>query len=270
MLGQGWGLISPAVLAVQIWDDLQKRNVVQTTDEQMLKTIVWQQYAVILHDACCRPHNDEQYQLAWHEFSVWLTKQAYQVTSHLQEQEDVVQETLIELQSKLRQKGLRAPRTLWAYALQTQRRKQIDMHRKRTAKKRGEDKIVSLEAIGTDDAESRWEEKLAVSVTDLAALEDNGVNRRGIENEMADQEIEEQLQIFFQQHLPTPLQRQVAAAFFLDGLAPKEIAALLGKKPHEIRLLKARVVKRLRNLPPSQRQELLQIVGTSREVNNDV
>jgi len=212
MLGQGWGLISPTLFAVQIWDDLQKKNAVHTATAHTIKRSAWQKYAVILHDACRTADNDERYQLAWREFGAWLGKQAHQVTSHLQEQEDVVQETLIELQSKLECEGLRAPRTLWAYALQTQKRKQIDMHRKRSAKKRGEDKIISLEEMGTeDDAESRWEETLAVNASGLAALENSGANKRGMENEMANREIEEQLQIFFEQHLPTPLQRQVAA-----------------------------------------------------------
>lgn len=270
MLGQGWGLISPTVFAAQIWDELQKENAVQTTTVDMVKTIVLQRYAVILHEACRLSQDDAQYQSAWREFSGWLGKQAYQVTAHVQEQEDVVQETLIELQSILRQKGLRTPRTLWAYALQILRRKQIDIHRMRSAKKRGEDKIISLEAMGTDgDAESRWEEQLAVGETGLAALERSSTNRRGTENEMANQEIEEQLQTFFQQYLPTPLQQQVAAAFFLDGLTPKEIAALVGKKPHEIRLLKARVVKRLRDLPAAQQQELMQILDRGGEVDND-
>lgn len=270
MLGQGWSLISPTVFATQIWDDLQENNAVQTTTAPMVETLVWQRYAVILHDACRLSHDDRQYQSAWREFSAWLGKQAYQVTAHLQEQEDVVQETLIELQAVLQQEGLRAPRTLWAYALQTQKRKQIDIYRKRSAKKRGEDKIISLEVMGTDnDDESRWEEQLAVGKADLATLQSSGINRRGTENEMANREIEEQLQMFFRQHLPTPLQQQVAAAFFLDGLTPKEIAALVGKKPHEIRLLKARVVKGLRDLPELERQELLRILDRSNEGDND-
>jgi DNA-directed RNA polymerase specialized sigma24 family protein len=78
---------------------------------------------------------------------------------------------------------------------------------------------------------------------------------------VSDQEVRRQLRQFGLEHLPTELQRQVFEAHFLDGLTPAEIAGLLGKQPHEIRLIKARTVKKIKELSPTAMQQLLEIIG---------
>jgi RNA polymerase sigma factor (sigma-70 family) len=218
-----------------------------------VQTEVWQHYAIILHDYC-RQSAGEDYQRAWVEVNDWLKKQVHRLVANRQEQEEVVQETLSELQDLLRQKPLQAPRAFFAYALQILRRKTIDLHRRRTAVKRGKNAVLSLEGIEesrSDDADITWEEKISADKED----------QRGTERTVVDQEIRQQLLAFFHQHLTTELQRQVATAHFLDGLSPVEIAGLMGKQPHEIRLVKARVVQTLRGLPLDSRQVLLDILG---------
>ncbi|MCA9934976.1 MAG: sigma-70 family RNA polymerase sigma factor [Ardenticatenaceae bacterium] len=248
LLGQGWQLVDPVEFGERIWQLAREKGVQSETAVHNIQTIVWQQYAIILHDACLQPENRSQYQQAWAELSDWLHKQVHQITSHPQEQQDAVQETLIKLQTTLQ--TIRIPHTMWAYLLQILRRTQIDVHRRDTAKKRGEGKAFSLEQLTNSDESGRdWEETLTTHNSS-----------RHTEGIMANYETRKQLQTFFRRHLPTELQRQVAEAHFLDDLSPKEIASLMGKRSHEIRLLKARIISKLRDLPPPAYQELMTIL----------
>lgn len=259
LVAQGWRLIDPLLLADQIWRDLDMQNLTGATAGKAIQTQVWQRYAVSLHDAC-RQADDAQREQAWSELQHWLQQQARQLTFDPVEQDALAQDAVVDLQRRLSQRPLKSGRALWAYALQTMRRKQIDEHRRRTAVMRGEGLELSLEEIGDsqpDGEESEWEEKLA-SRTE---------SERNVEETVAAEQIHEQLCAFFQDHLPTELQQQVAKAHFLDGLTPQEIAAQLGKKPHEIRMVKARVVATLRALPAEARRRLLNILDEPLDEN---
>ena len=201
LLGQNWQLIDPVEIGNRVWQllggmELATETAVSiTTTLHAIHTTTWQQYALYLHNACRQANNSSQYQQAWTELNSWLQKQAPQIASHLQEQQDMVQEALQELQDSLQQQGLRVPYTLWAYALQVLRRKHIDLHRKRMAKKRGEDQILSLEeaVADNDDRGTSWEETLTTTQD----------QKHHTEHVMAQQETRTQLQAFFRRHLPT-------------------------------------------------------------------
>jgi RNA polymerase sigma factor (sigma-70 family) len=176
--------------------------------------------------------------------------------------EDLVQETLIELQQQLlrpaaQQPAIKAPWAFFVYSLQVLRNKAIDRERRETAEVHGGGvTILSLEEMET------------VLPGEEAALRPrDDLQQRHTEEIVSEKQREEQLIAFFEEVLPTDLQRQVARATFVDELKPSEIAALLGKQPHEIRQVKARILDTLRNLPPDQRQRLLDILGRDDETS---
>lgn len=254
LAGQGWSLADPAELAVAIWHDLQREG---STGQEAIQTAVWERYAALIHDLCQQPASD-QYDAAWSELRAWLTRRAPMVNDDPRDQAEIVQEALIDLQSRLKASPLRARRALWAYALATLKRKAIDLHRKRTAEKRGEGKVRSLEGLAAayeeGDEHGVWEESLQ---------EAGGYpGERTTERAVSKGEMRLQLKAFFRKHFSSSWQLWVAEAHFLDGLRPVEIARLMGKTPHEIRMVKARAVRKLRNLPTAERERLLEILAS--------
>ncbi|MBU1662372.1 MAG: sigma-70 family RNA polymerase sigma factor [Chloroflexi bacterium] len=261
MLGQGWQLVDSCELAERIWRDVTGQNLSGREAVEYVQNQVWQRYAAILHDGCCQSEN-ELHNQAWGELSCWLTKQVRYLTPAPHEPDVLIQETLSNLHHRLSQSPIKARRAFFAYALQIMRRKNIDLHRRRTAVKRGGDDELYLEELEAEYPEGErrhWEEK---TIT-------RGGEPRAMEKAVITAEIRQQIRAFFHAHLLTTLQRQVAEAHFLDGLSPVEIARLMGKRPHEIRMLKARVVKRLRSLPPDARQSLLDILGAIDDTDSE-
>ena len=253
LLAQGWTLVDPDNLADRIWQHLAERGFSSTSVIERIQAETWQRYGVILHD-CCRQFSGERHERAWGELKAWLDRQVGRLTPEPQEQDDLVQAVLIDLQRRLDRDPLKSPRALWAYALQALRTKSIDQHRRQVAVKRGEDMTLSLEELGgnsDDDKESSWEEHLPSS----------GRSSRTTEDAVEDEELRRQLSAFFHEVLPTELQRRVAELHFVDDLSQIEIAALMGKRPHEIRMAKSRFVQTLRSLPLEQRERLLAIMG---------
>lgn len=255
--GQGWSLVDPAELADAIWQDLQKQGAV---GRETVETAVWDRYAALIHDHCRRPAS-AQHNPAWSELKAWLARQAPRITNDPRDQGEIVQEALIDLQKRLNESPLRAPRALWAYALATLRRKAIDLHRKRTAEKRGKGEVGSLEGLAAayqeEEGQGSWEE----SVQEVGRRP----QERATERAVVDREVREQLKALFRKHISSSWQLHVAEAHFLDGLRPAEIAGLTGKTPHEIRMVKARAVRKLRSLPAVERQRLLEILAGGEE-----
>ena len=251
MQGQAWRLIDPQGLADQIWVDLADQDLSQVTVKQV-QDQVWQRYAEVLHEACCQPPGDVHEQ-AWSELLQWLEKQVGYLSAAPKDTDRLIQEVVISLHEKLEKAPLKAPRALWSYSLQALNRKNIDLNRRDTAVKRGGGGELYLEelAAGDPDADQHaWDEKKTTLGSEPRVTEKTVINR----------EISHQVRAFFQAHLSTDLQRQVAEAHFLDGLSPRDIAQLMGKQPHEIRLVKARAVQKLRNLSPDECQALLEIL----------
>lgn len=246
LAGQGWGLVEPEVVSNTIWEGLGGR----ATKTAVLSQVP-RQYATVLHRHCHQP-NSGQYEQAWQEVKDYLDRTVARLESHPPTQEEVIQETLITLQQA---QPLKKPQAFLVFAFQTLRSRHIDWHRSQTAEKRDWRNTVPLEELGKSDDidiyESRWEEYLRSS---------KGIWRT-IESTVSNQEVRQQLLQFAQKHLPTDMQQMVFEAHFLDGLKPVEIAALLGKQPHEIRLVKARVIKKLKSLPPPEIEQLLSILG---------
>ncbi len=253
LTAQGWQLADPLELASQIWQDLSAPLPSESTAVKAIQTQVWQRYAVFLHENCRQPGSDRCEQ-AWTELYRWLRQQAHRFTADRDEQDSLVQLAISDLQARLEQSPLKAPRALWAYALQTMRAKMIDEHRRRTAVMRGDGLELSLEEISAGQsgpAESDWEEHIS----------DHETSERSVEDHVANEQVRQQLRDFFRTHLATDLQLRVAEEHFLNGLSPQEIARLLGKKPHEIRMIKARIVQTLHHLPPEAHRKLLDILG---------
>lgn len=242
--GQGWELISAEELGEEIWRALKEKNLAGQAAISAVQNQAWQRYATILHDTCLKPSHP-LYQQAWQEISHWMQRQASRLVSTPQEQEEMVQESLNKLQTLLQKSPLKAPRAFFAYTLQLLQSGRVDLYRHRAALKRGGDTDLSLEVLNEED--ETWHEIIK--------------GEEHTENTVADLEIRQQLQDFFHQHLPSELQYQVAVAHFLDGLEPADIAGLMGKPPHEIRLVKARAVQNLKGLSEMNRQALLTILG---------
>ena len=251
MQGQAWRLIDPQDLTDQIWGNLTDQDISQVTVKQ-IQDQVWQRYAKVLHEACCQPPGDVHEQ-AWSELLQWVEKQVGYLSAAPKDTDRLIQEVLISLHEKLEKTPLKTPRALWSYALQALNRKNIDLNRRDTAVKRGggdELYLEELEAYGPGNEQHAWEEKQRTPGTEPRVTEKFVING----------EIRSQIQAFFQMHLPSDLQRQVAEAHFLDGLSPREIAQLMGKQPHEIRQAKARAVQKLRDLPADILEPLLEII----------
>jgi RNA polymerase sigma factor (sigma-70 family) len=245
--GQGWQLVEPRELAAQVWLRLQDRHLAGPAAEQIVQQETLQRYAVILHD-CCRRPEESCYEQAWLELRQWLARRVQRLEPNPSEQDDLIQETLAALKPQLLKTPLQTPYTFLAYAAQAMQHKQIDLVRHQTSQRRDRSRQDSVEEL--EETKPFWE----------STISDQKADWRTMEGAVSDAEVRRQLQDFFRRHLPTELQWQVAEAHFLDGLTPVEIAGLMGKRPHEVRMVKARVVEQLRNLPPAARQELLTIL----------
>ncbi|MCA9950129.1 MAG: sigma-70 family RNA polymerase sigma factor [Anaerolineales bacterium] len=257
MLGQAWQLVEPHVLAAAIYVDLRERGLDGAAAVQAIRPQILGRYAVIVYERCCDPthvHNSR----AWQELRGWLQKQTYNIAIHVNDREDVLQETMLQLQTTLDNAGLAVPRTLWMYALQVLKRKAIDMYRVDTAVSRGGGTIT----LSLEDMSAEGIDRAALAGTQHALT---GLDERRIENSVSNREARTELKAFFQQQLRSEQQQLVAELHFLDGLSPKEIAALLGKKPHEIRMVKARVIQTLRALPTDEQERLLRILDAAAE-----
>jgi DNA-directed RNA polymerase specialized sigma24 family protein len=259
---QGWGLLEPAELAENIWGDVADQNLSGQVAVERLQNQAWQRYAVILHNSCCQDES-HLYAQGWEELRDWLCKQVQHLSPAPDEPEVLIQETATDLHQALRKSPLESPRAFLAYTLKALQRKNIDLNRKRTAHKRGNDDelyLAEMESNSHNDDGYHWDE-----IKDTQDSE-----TRAMETSLATEEIKEQLRIFFRKHLSTSLQKQVAEAHFLDGLNPSGIAQLMGKRPHEIRMVKARVVSKLRGLPPDAQRSLLDVLGEiDREAGNE-
>jgi RNA polymerase sigma factor (sigma-70 family) len=245
LLGQGWRLADPAVLAAEVWQALAGQALTGAAAVKAVNNQVWQGYAAVLHDAC-----RQEVATAWEELHRWLQQQARPF--HPDDQEQLVQETILNLQSRLRVDRTNAPRAFFGYALTALQNRQKDLYRRRTAARRRQGRelpVVELEVNEPAQDLLAWEEVTA------------GGSGRETEESVMNRQAQGQLRAFFEVYVTSPLQRQVAALHYLEDLNPAEIAPLLGKRPHEIRLIKARLVQSLRDLPPAAQQELQAILG---------
>lgn len=248
-----WQLIASQTLADQIWEDVCDQNLSGQAALAYTQTQVWQRYAVRLHDLCCQSGSDF-HERAWGELSAWLNEQAHRFTPNPDERDVLVQETAAGLYRGLEKSSIKSPRAFLAYALNALRRKNIDLHRRKAALKRGRDDAIYLEEVElthSDKDKPHWED--SISAAEFYA--------RSVEQTLVTNETRQKIQAFLREYLATDLQIQVTEAHFLDGLTPKEIAQLMGKRPHEIRMIKARAVQTLRSLPPEARQELLRMIS---------
>lgn len=251
LAGQGWELAVPEEMAEAIWKSLDGK----TTQSAVLREIP-RRYATLLH-IHCQEKESAEHGMAWQEVKSYLEKTVGRLENHSPTQQEIIQETLIGLQQSL---PLQKPQAFLVFAFTTLRSKAIDLNRRQTAEKRDRRKTIPFEELGTkDDSEEsdrHWEEYLRAS---------KGIWRT-IESTVSNQETRQQLLQFAQKHLPTDLQQMVFEAHFLNGLKPADIAPLLGKQPHEIRLVKARIVKKLKSLPPPEAEQLLEIL---RRIDSD-
>ncbi|MEW5989511.1 MAG: sigma-70 family RNA polymerase sigma factor [Chloroflexota bacterium] len=249
ILGQRWRLVDHAEMAARIWAEVRDRGLAGPAAVQTVQQMALQLYARLLHDACRQPAGGQR-ERAWLELGRWLTRHAARLTDDPAGQDELVQETLASLQNRLATAPLDAPQTLWAYALRSLHNRQVDHHRRQAAAKRRQSKVVRLEDTPAGPDSDDWQEKVAAPSDRQADLEGALVKK----------EIRLQLRVFLRANLPTTLQQRVAELHFLEGLSPAEIAPLLGKEPHEIRLVKARVVQTLRNLRPELQNRLLRLL----------
>ena len=248
LLAQKWQLVAPHELATTIYQDLVEVCFGEGSVVEAVQTRVWQHYAKHLHD-CCRHPDEAKEARAWGELRHWLGQQVHRLPARPEEQEDVIQETLADLQTFLAKNELEAPQAFLMYALQALRRKSIDMNRKQDSVSRG----------GAQNPLS-WEEMNEESPEKIIKVGSTGNVERKVENVVSNAELRTKLKAFFQRHLSGDQQLLVAELYFSDGLEPKEIAGLLGKSPHSIRMVKARIVQTLRTLPSDQKGILLEIL----------
>lgn len=256
MRAQGWSLIDARTLAERIWPELRGCDLSSEDATKAVRTATWQHYAAVMYD-CCRQADSKIREKAWTELSDWMAQKARARLANTAERQDVVQDALIKLQNVFAEDSLQAPRALWALALKTLKNVEISRHRKCVAQKRGSGEVASLEAERTKQRtpyRPRMPLREAPEASSRRPLEDIVVNRM----------LYRQIEALFQEHLRSEDQVVVAGAYFLDGLKPSEIAGLLGKSPHEVRMLKSRAVRTLRALPPPDKARLLAMLDRAR------
>lgn len=248
LINRDWQLAPAHELSGEICPDITRQGLIGTAAHQAIQRQLWPLYAAILHHHCLRA-DSPNHNRAWAELRAWLLSQARH-TSYLPERhEDLVQEAIIELQQRLQQAPLHTPHAFLAFALRVLQRKAIDLARSEQAQVRGgRATTLSLEELTTTD--------IPRAIGDAGPATDH----RTTEVSAFDRLDEQQLIAFFDQHLPTDLQRYIAKATFVDGLEPRLIAARLGKPVHEVRLAKARVVESLRRLYAEGHQQLIDIL----------
>lgn len=254
---QDWQLVDAVQFAETLW-------LVSGSEatKNAIETQIWQRYAAILHETC-RQSNGAAYQRAWHELDSWLRRQWRVLPRQPQEQDEALQETLAALQIQLEKNSLKAPRAFLVYALQTLRRTVIDLERKKTAVSRGGDQ----EIVSWEELHENGPDQPAAPIQPEAAVPGNFERR--VEYVVSEREVRAKLKIFFSQHLKSEQQILVAELLFLDGLHPKEIGELLHKEPHQIRMIKSRIVQTLRSLPPADQQELLRLLDKANGEESD-
>lgn len=253
LVAQSWQLVAPDELAEAIFVELGEAVLAGETAVHAVQTQIWQRYAAILHDACGQ-HGTGVYERGWQELNNWLQRQRQHLPWVHEDREDVVQETLLALQTQLEKKAIKAPRAFLMYALQTLRNTARDMERRRTAVFRGgAHDPLSWEAIQEDTSEE--------PVVQSEPGDESETLERRVEIIVSDSDTRARLKAFFAQHLNSDQQLLIAELHFLDGLDPKEIAGLLHKQPHEIRMIKFRIVQTLRGLPAPEQQRLLALLA---------
>lgn len=256
LAGQKWFLIAAEELGREVWAEVEHSNhLLPAQFKTEVEKLAWQKYAVVMHNSCVES-TSPLYEQAWSEVAQLMAQKiAPGLFSLPHQQEELVQHSLQKLQKKLETEPLNAPRTFLAYIVQVMTSGRVDLHRAQTAQKRGgengDDYIEELE-----EKDAYWERRAT----------DQG---HSVENEVSELEIKQQLEQFFRQHLPTELQYKVAVAHFVEGLEPIEIASLLGKPAHEVRLIKARIVQKLRSLSEEEQVRLHQILGVERGGTDD-
>ena len=234
-----WQLLT----AEQVMAQLPKWLLDQAIGHQLPKKIIrwlWQLYGITLHDFCRKP-SAIQHNHAWTELRQWLMRRGSRLIRP-NDLENVVQETLIRLMLQLYKRPLTDPKTIWAYATRTLRSTAIDYTRQQNASKRGSGLVLSLEQLqyGDDENEADWEEWLVSAE----------ISQRQTETKLMIKHADATLRTLFAQHLTTEQQQQVAIAYFLYDMQPKEIADAMKKPSHQIRLTKARIVKKLQGKKP--------------------
>lgn len=244
LVGQGWELVAPSEIVSVVWPVVAAQSLQREAATKRVQTLAWQQYGIQLHNACCDPADTVRYERAWHELRALLVKQVTRYTANSYQQEEVVQIALLKLHKRFQKRGLDAPQTIYLFCRQTLKHSAIDWGRS--------DKTVRGKEVEWDDEGEGEEGSYERPMIDESALP--------VEDRVTNEDTRQRLTAFFAEHLPTDLQRVVAQAHFIDGLAPAKVARLLSKKPHEVRLTKARVVKKLRNLSPVAQQQLLQLL----------
>ena len=251
---QGWFLVDHFEFSNIIWCELQNLGEAKQVSAKKVQSLIWGTYSVVVYNGCCQTEG-EYCEQTWEELNTWLTRRAERINPRSADPEVLAQETVAGLFSSLLQLTLE-PRTFLAYALQCLKNKNRDLHRRTNAAKRSAENTLYLEEMNANpspDQALHWEDKIE-SLEKSTAPTEMSIETR---------EQRQQIQAFFRVHLRSELQILVAEAHFLAGFSPAEIADQLGKYPHEIRLVKARVVKKLRNLPPEEKQQFLDIVGAN-------
>ena len=245
-----WLLVAPTELASQVWEFANRQG---ATPAASLKigNVIARFYAGYLHDACCRPTHKPTYDRAWKEVITWMRRHVSQIEYDPTRGDEIVQESVFALQQRWLSQGLRQPQSLWSQLLNEMRSKAIDLQRKESAQKRGAGKVQSLDPSGDFEHEGdshldRLEQHPTTSEPSRIVLTVERHHR---------------LVQYFEQHLPTQLQQQVATALFIDGLPPREIATLMKKQPSEVRSIKSRLVNKLQALPDEEKSRLKEILG---------
>ncbi|HSH04920.1 MAG TPA: sigma-70 family RNA polymerase sigma factor [Anaerolineae bacterium] len=251
---QNWFLVNIYSLTQEIWDDIIESPTVTTLPRQTFTTQIPYAYLAHIYHFCSQP-NHNQHQQAWQELTHWAHKVAKKICASESPdiQEEIAQLALIKLTRSCQKQSLNYPRTFYAYINRTIRNQFIDFRDKQD-RKTGQD-VSIVDIVSNTEEKSDWE----------TIPEINHQQASSTEQIIMEDEKDKQIIQFFANTLPTELQRQILTEYFINNLSPQQIAQKLNKKPVEIRLAKARAVKRLRQLPQEKKHELLDILNMGRE-----
>ena len=249
MIGQGWELEGPEEVARQVIESLKEQTL---ASEVALKSVVyqavWRCYTPILY-AYCQDTASEKYERAWQETREWLMRGARSKLANESDQDDMVQETLIKLQTRIGQ--CRQPAAFLAFATKVLINTIKDAWKKEQTVKKGGGQVLSLNKVIEAHSDSGDDDRLYFGEQD----------ERQTERLAATLMARQRLSLFLQEHFPSAFQREVLMIILADDVTKSaEIAKLLGRKPHQIRQVRSRLQNGLRNLLPDALDELREIL----------
>ena len=228
---RNWLLEAPEKFAEEMWNDTETGKLV-VADYKALRVIIFRRYSAVVWAMCQDEENAGTYDQSWQALREFLSKKARQRMPNFNDWEDAVQESLITTHRYLQLNRIKKPEQFLNLITTLLYNGMVDKTRHQDAKKRGGNKVTSLEELLENNQEQDYQGFRNTEQQALFAVAEQNLAKK------------------FEEVLNTCNQKSVAKMYFIQQLKPREIAQIMGKAPHEIRQTVLRVRKRMKKFLP--------------------